>query len=135
MERITRYVWRGNEIFGGWSKVKSDQVSMGNRWRTSARRNKRGTQKLLLLRCLLGGGCLDFGEEPEEENPQGPKFVNRRLSSGWDRFVGVTYPKTKHNKNMSSAPRHSDEEKRNEGYALRSASVTVEEYLPRRVVR
>jgi hypothetical protein len=33
---------------------------------------------------------LDFGEEPEEENPQGPKFVNRRLSSGWDRFVGVT---------------------------------------------
>jgi hypothetical protein len=58
----------------------------------------RKTQRLVLLRCLLGGGYLDFGEGPEEEDPQGPKLVNRRLSSGWGRFVGMTYPKTRANK-------------------------------------
>jgi hypothetical protein len=55
---------------------------------------------------------LDFGEGPEEEDPQGPKLVSRRLSSGcWDRFVGVTYQKQMTTKKMSSAPRHSDGEK------------------------
>jgi hypothetical protein len=37
---------------------------------------------------------LDFGEGPEVEKPQGPKLVNRRLSSGcWERLDGVTYQK------------------------------------------
>jgi len=65
--------------FGKRSKVKSNQLSMKSRWRTGV---KGLTQKLLLLRCLLVGGYLDFGDEPEEENPQGPKLVSRRLSSG-----------------------------------------------------
>lgn len=46
---------------------------------------------------------MDFGEGPEEENPKGPKFVNKRLSSGCDRLVGVTYPKTRQN-NVSTTP-------------------------------
>jgi hypothetical protein len=78
---------------------------------------------------------LDFGEGPEEEDPQGPKLVNRRLSSGcWDRFVGVTYKTNDNKKNVVSTTPFGWG-KRNEGYALRCASASVEEYLPRRVLR
>jgi hypothetical protein len=88
--------------------------------------------EVLLLRCLLVGGCLDFGEGPEEEDLQGPKLVNKRLSSGWDHFVGITYQKQM---KMSSAPTPFGWGKRNEGYALRYAPASAEEHLPRRVVR
>ena len=77
---------------------------------------------------------MDFGEGPEEEDPQGPKLVNKRLSSGCDRFVGVTYQKQVTTRKMSSAPTPFGWGKRNEGYALRCASVSVEEHLPRRVL-
>jgi|SRR6266702_2748485 len=51
------------------------------------------TQKLLRLGYLLAGANLDFGEAPEEE-PQGPKLVNKRFSSGCcARLVGVTCQK------------------------------------------
>jgi len=53
-------------------------------------KQKRRPQRLLLLRCLLEGGSLAFGEWADEEEPQGPKLVNKRLSSGCDRFDGVT---------------------------------------------
>jgi len=36
---------------------------------------------------------LDLGEGAEEEEDQGPKLVNKRLSSGCARLVGVTYQK------------------------------------------
>jgi hypothetical protein len=60
------------------------------RWRRRVdHRINEDSQRLLLLRCLLWGGCFNLGEGPEEEDPQGPKLVNKRLSSGCDRFVGV----------------------------------------------
>jgi hypothetical protein len=46
-------------------------------------------QKLLRLGYRLAGANLDFGEAPEED-PQGPKLVNKRFSSGCARFVCVT---------------------------------------------
>jgi hypothetical protein len=71
---------RGDEIFlEERTKVKSDRLSGGAMAQDVI---KRGTQRLVLLRFLLGGGYLDFGDGPEEEDPQGPKLVNKRLSSG-----------------------------------------------------
>lgn len=51
-------------------------------------------QKLLRLGYRLAGANLDFGEAPEEE-PQGPKLVNKRFSSGCARFVGAFCQKKK----------------------------------------
>jgi hypothetical protein len=58
-------------------------------------KRKQRPQKLLLLRCLLCSVCLDLGEGAEEEEDQGPKLVNKRLSSGCARLVGVTCQKQK----------------------------------------
>jgi hypothetical protein len=70
---------------------------------------------------------LDFGEGPEEEEPQGPKLVNKRLSKGWARFVGVTCQTQKQQqKTLSLAPHNSAKTKRKKGYALRTASVFAE---------
>ena len=85
------------------------------------------TQKLLRLGYLLAGANLDFGEAPEEE-PQGPKLVNKRFSSGCcARFVGVTcQTKNQQQKTLLSAPRYSVKTKRKKGYALRTASAFAE---------
>jgi hypothetical protein len=71
-------------------------------------KQKQRPQRLLLLRCLLEGGSLAFGEWAEEEELQGPKLVNKRLSSGCDRFVCVTCQKnetTKQNKKQQKKTR------------------------------
>jgi len=49
---------------------------------------------------------LDFGEGPEEEEPQGPKLVNKRLSSGCARFVGVTCQTKKKKTTKNIRQRH-----------------------------
>jgi hypothetical protein len=64
-------------------------------------KQKQRPQRLLLLRCLLEGGSLAFGEWAEEEEPQGPKLVSKRLSSGCDRFVGVTCQKNREQQNKT----------------------------------
>ena len=62
---------------------------------------------------------MDFGEDAVEEEPQGPKLVNKRLSSGCDRFVGVTCQNNKTNKKQQkkilSAPRYSERKKKQKG--------------------
>ena len=79
-------------------------------------------QKLLRLGYRLAGANLDFGEAPEEE-PQGPKLVNKRLSSGCARFVGVTFQH--HTKtNDGQHTRSSGRKQRHLGYALRTAYVS-----------